>query len=146
MAKIIETAAERLEILNRYRRIAMVGLSGNQYRPSHFAAIYMLAEGYEVTPINPSEPEILGRKSYPSLTALAEVDRAAIEIVDIFRNSADVPPIVEEAIAVGAKVVWMQEGIVNEEAAARAEAAGLKVVMDRCMRVIHHLLRGAGYL
>jgi predicted CoA-binding protein len=137
MAKIIETAAERLEILNRYRRIAMVGLSGNQYRPSHFAAIYMLAEGYDVTPINPSEPEILGRKSYPSLTALAEVDRAAIEIVDIFRNPDDVPPIVEEAIAVGAKVVWMQLGVVHEEAARRAVAAGLDVVMDRCVKIEH---------
>jgi predicted CoA-binding protein len=137
MAKIIETAAERLEILNRYRRIAMVGLSGNQYRPSHFAAIYMLAEGYEVTPINPSEPEILGRQSYPSLTALAEVDRAAIEIVDIFRNPDDVPPIVEEAIAVGAKVVWMQLGVVHEEAARRAVAAGLDVVMDRCVKIEH---------
>ena len=76
MAKIIESAAERLDILTRYRRIAMVGLSGNPYRPSHFAAIYMLAEGYEVIPINPSETEILGRKSYPSLRALAEVDPA----------------------------------------------------------------------
>ena len=137
MAKLIETAAERLDILNRYRRIAMVGLSGNQYRPSHFAAIYMLAEGYEVTPINPSEPEILGRKSYPSLTALAEVDRAAIEIVDIFRNPDDVPPIVEEAIAVGAKVIWMQLGVVHEEAARQAVAAGLDVVMDRCVKIEH---------
>jgi predicted CoA-binding protein len=137
MAKIIETAAERLDILNCYRRIAMVGLSGNQYRPSHFAAIYMLAEGYEVTPINPSEPEVLGRKSYASLTALAEADRRAIEIVDIFRNPADVPPIVEEAIAVGAKVVWMQLGVIHEEAARQAVAAGLDVVMDRCVKIEH---------
>jgi predicted CoA-binding protein len=137
MAKIIETAAERLDILTRYRRIAMVGLSGNQYRPSHFAAIYMLAEGYEVTPINPSEPEILGRQSYPSLTALAEDNPAAIELVDIFRAPADVPPIVEEAIAVGAKVVWMQLGVVHEEAARRAVAAGLDVVMDRCVKIEH---------
>ncbi|GIK39750.1 MAG: CoA-binding protein [Chloroflexota bacterium] len=137
MAKLIETAAERLDILTRYRRIAMVGLSGNPYRPSHFAAIYMLAEGYDVTPINPREPEILGRKSYPSLTALAEADPAAIEIVDIFRNPADVPPIVEEAISVGAKVVWMQLGVIHEEAARRAVAAGLDVVMDRCVKIEH---------
>ncbi len=137
MAKLIETAAERLDILTRYRRIAMVGLSGNPYRPSHFAAIYMLAEGYDVTPINPREPEILGRKSYPSLTALAEADQAAIEIVDIFRNPADVPPIIEEAIAVGAKVVWMQLGVVHEEAARRAVTAGLDVVMDRCVKIEH---------
>ncbi|MBE7552819.1 MAG: CoA-binding protein [Anaerolineales bacterium] len=137
MAKLIETAAERLDILTRYRRIAMVGLSGNPYRPSHFAAIYMLAEGYDVTPINPREPEILGRKSYPSLTALAEADPAAIEIVDIFRTPADVPPIVEEAIRVGAKVVWMQLGVIHEEAARRAVAAGLDVVMDRCVKIEH---------
>lgn len=137
MAKLIETAAERLDILTRYHRIAMVGLSGNQYRPSHFAAIYMLAEGYDVTPVNPREPEILGRKSYPSLTALAEADPSPIEIVDIFRNPADVPPIVEEAIAVGAKVVWMQLGVINEEAARRAVAAGLDVVMDRCVKIEH---------
>lgn len=137
MAKLIETAAERLDILTRYRRIAMVGLSGNPYRPSHFAAIYMLAEGYDVTPINPRESEILGRKSYPSLTALAEADPAAIEIVDIFRNPADVPPIVEEAISVGAKVVWMQLGVIHEEAARRAVAAGLDVVMDRCVKIEH---------
>ncbi|MCK6625181.1 MAG: CoA-binding protein [Anaerolineae bacterium] len=137
MAKIIESAAERLDILTRYRRIAMVGLSGNQYRPSHFAAIYMLAEGYDVTPINPREPEILGRRSYPSLTALAEANRGPIEIVDIFRNPEDVPPIVEEAIAVGAKVVWMQLGVIHHEAAQRAVAAGLDVVMDRCVKIEH---------
>lgn len=137
MAKLIESAAERLDILTRYRRIAMVGLSGNQYRPSHFAAIYMLAEGYDVTPINPREPEILGRRSYPSLIALAQANLGPIEIVDIFRNPEDVPPIVEEAIAVGAKVVWMQLGVIHHEAAQRAVAAGLDVVMDRCVKIEH---------
>ena len=137
MAKIIDSAAERLEILNHYRRFAMVGLSGNQYRPSHFAAIYMLAEGYDVIPINPREPEILGRKSYPSLTALAEVDPEAVRLVDIFRKPADVPAIVEEAIAVGAEVVWMQLGVIHPEAAQRAVAAGLNVVMDRCVKIEH---------
>lgn len=137
MAKIIDSAGERLEILNKYRNIAMVGLSGNQYRPSHFAAIYMLAEGYKVTPVNPREKEILGHKSYPSLTALAEVDPKAVEIVDLFRNVNDVPPLVDEAIAVGAKVIWMQLGIVHEEAARKAVAAGLDVVMDRCVKIEH---------
>jgi predicted CoA-binding protein len=137
MANIIDTAAGRLEILSRYRRVAMVGLSSNPYRPSHFAAIYLLTQGYEVTPINPGEREILGRKSYPSVTALAEVNPGAIEIVDIFRHPADVPPVVEEAIEVGAKVVWMQLGVINEAAARRAVEAGLDVVMDRCMKIEH---------
>ncbi len=137
MARLIESASERLEILSTYRRIAMVGLSGNPYRPSHFAAIYLLAEGYEVAPVNPREKMILGRPCYPSLTKLAEAQPGEIEVVDIFRNSADVPPIVEEAIAVGAKVVWMQLGVVNEAAARRAVEAGLDVVMDRCMKIEH---------
>jgi hypothetical protein len=137
MAKIIESAAERLEILNRYRHIAMVGLSANQYRPSHFAAIYMLAEGYHIIPINPREKEILGRRCYPSITALAEAKGAPIEIVDIFRSPADVPPIVEEAIAAGAKVIWMQLGVIHQLAAQRAVEAGLDVVMDRCVKIEH---------
>ena len=137
MAKIIDSAAERLEILTRYHRVAMVGLSSNQYRPSHFAAIYLLAEGYDVTPVNPRETEILGRKSYPSVTALAETSPGSIEVVNIFRRPGDVPPIVDEAIAVGAKVVWMQLGVINEEAAHRAVEAGLDVVMDRCMKIEH---------
>jgi predicted CoA-binding protein len=127
------TSYERIEILRRYRRIAMVGLSGNPYRPSHFAAIYMLAEGYEVTPVNPREQEILGQKSYPSLGALP----GPVEIVDIFRDPAAVPAIVEEAIAVGARVIWMQLGVINLEAAQRARDAGLAVVMDACVKIEH---------
>jgi predicted CoA-binding protein len=137
MARLIESAAERLEILSTYRHIAMVGLSSNQYRPSHFAAIYLLAEGYDVTPVNPREKEILGRQCYPSVTKLAETRPGLVEVVDIFRSPADVPPIVEEAIAIGAKVVWMQLGVVNEQAAQRAIDAGLDVVMDRCMKIEH---------
>lgn len=137
MAKIIDNAAERLEILKKYRRFAMVGLSGNQYRPSHFAAIYMMAEGYEVIPVNPGEAEILGRKSYPSLTAVAEVDPLALKMVDIFRKSEDVLPLVEEAIALGAEVIWLQLGVINEAAAQRAVEAGLDVVMDRCVKIEH---------
>lgn len=127
------TPAQRIEILRRYRRIAMVGLSANPYRPSHFAAIYMKAAGYEIFPVNPREKEVLGRKSYASL---AEVP-PPVEIVDIFREAAAVPGIVEEAIAVGARVVWMQLGVIHEEAADRARAAGLEVVMDRCVKIEH---------
>jgi len=127
------TAGQRMRILERYHRIAMVGLSANPFRPSHFAAVYMLAAGYDVTPVNPREQEILGRRSYPSLRDVP----GPIEIVDIFREPSAVPAIVEEAIAVGAKVIWMQLGVINEEAAARARQAGLEVVMDRCVKLEH---------
>ena len=132
-SRFANTAYDRLRILERYRRIAMVGLSSNPFRPSHFAAIYLLSEGYDVIPVNPRESEILGRKSYPSLAAVP----GPIEVVDIFREPAAVPAIVEEAIAAGAKVVWMQLGVIHEEAAERARAAGLEVVMDRCMKIEH---------
>lgn len=140
MAKLIQTPAEAFALLQRYRHIAMVGLSGNPFRPSHFAAVYMLAEGYEIVPVNPRESEILGRTCYPSLTEAAKAH--TIEIVDIFRNPKDVPPIVEEAIAIGAKVVWMQLGVVHEAAAQRAIEAGLDVVMDRCVKLEHARFRG----
>lgn len=127
------SALDRRRILERYRRIAMVGLSSNPFRPSHFAAIYLLSEGYDVVPVNPREPEVLGRKSYPSLPEIPD----AIEVVDIFRESSAVPALVEDAIAVGAKVVWMQLGVIHEAAAERARQAGLEVVMDRCMKIEH---------
>lgn len=127
------TAADRLRILATYKRIAMVGLSSNPFRPSHFAAIYLLSEGYDVLPVNPREKEVLGRTSYASLRDV----RGLVEVVDIFREPAAVPEIVEEAIAVGAKVVWMQLGVIHEAAAGRARAAGLEVVMDRCMKIEH---------
>jgi uncharacterized protein len=127
------TAFDRLRILRQARTIAMVGLSSNPFRPSHFAAIYMLAEGYEVIPVNPREREILGRRCYPSLRDLP----MPVDIVDIFRDPQAVPPIVEEAIAIGAKVVWMQLGVINEEAARRAREAGLEVVMDACVKIEH---------
>jgi uncharacterized protein len=127
------TAAERLRILETYRHIAMVGLSANAFRPSHFAAIYLLAEGYEVVPVNPGEKEILGRKCYASLRDVP----GPVEVVDIFREPSAVPAIVEDAIAVGAKVIWMQLGVIHEGAAERARAAGLEVVMDRCMKIEH---------
>jgi len=127
------TAFDRLRILERYRRIAMVGLSSNAFRPSHFAAIYLLSEGYDVVPVNPREEWVLGRQSYPSVAAVP----GAVDVVDIFREPLAVPEIVEEAIAKHAKVVWMQLGVVHEEAAARARQAGLEVVMDRCMKIEH---------
>ncbi len=135
MAKIISSAGERLEILSKYRNIAMVGLSSNPYRPSHFAAIYLLAEGYNVIPVNPRESEILGRKCYPTLTAAA-MD-FPIDVVDVFRASKDVPPIADEAIAIGASVLWMQLTVINDVAAEKAVAAGLDVVQDRCMKIEH---------
>jgi len=127
------TAFDRLRILETYKRIAMVGLSSNPFRPSHFAAIYLLSEGYDVIPVNPREKEILGRQSYPSLAAIP----GGAEVVDIFREPAAVPAIVDEAIAIGAKVVWMQLGVIHDEAAEKARAAGLEVVMDRCMKIEH---------
>ena len=127
------TASDRLRILERYRRIAMVGLSSNPFRPSHFAAIYLLSEGYDVIPVNPRESAVLGRPSYSTLRDVP----GPVDVVDIFREPAAVPAIVDDAIAIGAKVVWMQLGVVHEEAAERARAAGLEVVMDRCMKIEH---------
>jgi predicted CoA-binding protein len=124
---------DRIRILETYRRIAMVGLSSNPFRPSHFAAIYMLAEGYDVIPVNPREQWVLGQRSYASLRDVP----APVEIVDIFRDPESVPDIVEEAIAIGAKVVWMQLGVIHEGAAQRARDAGLEVVMDRCVKIEH---------
>jgi predicted CoA-binding protein len=132
-SRFANTAFDRLRILERYRRIGMVGLSSNPFRPSHFAAIYLLSEGYDVVPVNPREKEVLGRPSYESLSAVP----GGVEVVDIFREPAAVPALVEEAIAIGAKVVWMQLGVIHEEAAARARKAGLEVVMDRCMKIEH---------
>ena len=127
------TSFQRLRLLERYRRIAMVGLSSNQFRPSYFAATYLLSEGYDVIPVNPREKQILGRCCYPNLAAIP----GQVEVVNIFRESSAVPAIVEEAIAAGAKAIWMQLGVIHNAAAARAREAGLEVVMDRCMKIEH---------
>src|SRR5580692_4282691 len=132
-SRFATTAADRLRILEKYKRIAMVGLSGNEFRPSHFAAKYLLAEGYQVIPVNPREKLILGQVSYPTIASIP----GGVEVVDIFREPSAVPALVEEAIAAGAKVVWMQLGVIHEEAAARALEAGLEVVMDRCVKIEH---------
>lgn len=122
-------------ILLRYRRLAVVGLSPNRSRPSYRAMVHMKAAGYEITPVNPTCDEVLGEPCVPTLAAAAE--RGPLEIVDIFRRPEEIPPIVEEAIALGAKVVWMQLGLVEDESAERGREAGLQVVMDRCVKMEH---------
>lgn len=126
------------DILHTYRKVAMVGLSATPNRPSYFAATYLRDYGYDVTPVNPAYDEVMGIKCYPSLDKVP----GALEVVDIFRQSDDVPPIVEQAIELGAKVIWMQLGVIHEAAAERAKAAGLKVVMDRCMKIEHARFHG----
>jgi predicted CoA-binding protein len=122
-----------LEILKKYKTIAVVGLSSNPARPSFGVTEYMQSAGYRIIPVNPNETEVLGEKSYARLEDVPE----KIEIVDVFRRSENVPPVVESAIRVGAKVVWMQLGVENAEAAERARAAGLIVVEDACILVEH---------
>ena len=123
-------------IIKETKTIAVVGLSPNPQRPSHDVARYLQQQGYRIIPVNPSVTEVLGEKSYPDLSSIPE----HIDVVDIFRRSEDVPPIVEEAIKVKASAVWMQEGVINEEAAKRARRAGLRVVMDKCMLKEHKRL------
>ncbi len=125
-------------ILKENTNIAVVGLSANWYRPSYFAAKYMQEHGYRVFPVNPAYDEVLGERCYPSLADIPE----PVHIVDIFRRSEDVPPVVEDAIAIGARVVWMQIGVIHEAAAERARKAGLEVVMDRCVKIEHGRLFG----
>jgi predicted CoA-binding protein len=121
------------EILKKYRTIAVVGLSSNPMRPSFGVTEYMQSAGYRIIPVNPNETEVLGEKSYPRIEDVPE----KIEIVDIFRRAEEVPPVVESAIRVGARVVWMQLGIENDEAAEKARAAGLVVVEDACILIEH---------
>ena len=120
-------------ILETNRVIAVVGLSAKWHRPSYSVAKYMLDHGYRVIPVNPSYQEVLGQKCYPSLRDIPE----KIDIVDCFRRSAEIMPIAEDAIAIGAKVLWMQIGVINEAAAEKARKAGLDVVMDLCIKIEH---------
>jgi len=124
------------KILNEYRTIAIVGASSNPERASYEVASYLMEHGYHVNPVNPNAQEILGKTSYPDLSSIPE----KVEVVGIFRRPEDAMPIVVEAIKIGAKAVWMQEGVTNEEAAAKARDAGLLVVMDKCMRKEHQRL------
>jgi uncharacterized protein len=125
-------------ILKENKTIAVVGLSANWWRPSFFAAKYLQERGYRVVPVNPQYPEILGQKSYPSLRDIP----FKVDVVDCFRKSEEIPALAEDAIAIGAKVLWMQIGVINHDAAAKARAAGLEVVMDRCMKIEHGRLFG----
>ncbi len=124
-------------ILN-FKTIAVVGISDDPERPSHFVASFLESHGYKIIPVNPKLTEWEGKKCYPDLISIPE----KVDVVDIFRRSEAVPPIVDEAIKIKAKVVWMQEGIVNEEAAAKARHAGIEVVMDRCMKKEYQRLKG----
>ena len=119
-----------IKILKSFRDVAMVGVSANPDKPSNIVFRYLTENGYNVIPVNPTIDEVMGKKCYASLSAIPE----KVEVVDIFRRAEDIPPIVDEAIKIGAKAIWMQEGIINNTAAKKAESAGLLVVMDKCMR------------
>jgi uncharacterized protein len=125
-------------ILRDNHTIAVVGLSGDWYRPSYFAAKYMQEHGYRIIPVNPKYREILGQKCYPSLRAIPE----KVDIVDCFQKTERILPLADDAIAIGARVLWQQIGVINEEAADRARAAGLDTVMDRCVKIEHGRLFG----
>ncbi len=125
------------EILDSSRVIAVVGLSPKPDRPSYQVASYLKENGYKIIPVNPKASEILGEPSYPDLSSVPE----PVDVVNIFRRPEEVPAIVEEAIKIGAKAVWMQEGVINEEAASQAKEAGLLVVMNRCMLKEHQKMK-----
>ncbi len=126
------------KILSDFKTVAVVGISPKEDRPSYNVASYLKSKGYQIIPVRPDGEKILGEKVYRSLTEIPkEID---VQVVDIFRKSDDVPPIVDEAIRRGAKVVWMQEGVIHHEAGDKAQKAGLKVVMDRCMKKEHQRL------
>lgn len=130
---------EMKEILLSAKTVASVGLSSNQEKESYWIAAYLKEQGYRIIPVNPTATEILGEKAYPDLSSIPE----KVDVVQVFRKPEDVPPVVEEAIKIGTKVVWMQEGISHEEAAKKAREAGLQVIMDACMRATHRRLIGA---
>jgi predicted CoA-binding protein len=125
------------KLLTEARIIAMVGASSSPDKPSHGIMRKLLTAGYRVIPVNPREAEVLGQKAYPSLRDVPE----KVDIVDVFRRAEDTPPIADDAIAIGAKAIWLQSGISNEETARRAEAGGLLAVMDACIGVEHSLLQ-----
>ena len=127
------------DILRRSRTVAVVGLSPKEDRASHRVAAYLKEQGYTIIPVNPVAETILGEKSYPNLDA---IPAGTVDTVDIFRRAEDVPPIVQQAIELGAGAVWMQEGIVSEDAALLAREAGLDVVMDHCMLKEHRAMTG----
>jgi uncharacterized protein len=125
-------------ILRECRTLAVVGLSAEWYRPSYFAAKYMQEHGYRVIPVNPKYREVLGEKCYASLRDIPH----KVDLVDVFRKTQDVPPVADDAIAIGARVLWQQLGVKNEAAAAKARAAGLEAVVDHCVKIEHGRLFG----
>ena len=129
---------EMKDILLNSKTIASFGLSSNQEKESYGIVAYLKEQGYKIIPVNPTATEILGEKVYPDLESIPE----KVDVVQVFRKSEDVPPVVDSAIKIGAKVVWMQEGIINEAAAQKAREAGLQVVMDTCLRATHRRLIG----
>ncbi len=137
--KINATTDEIRQIFQKSKSIAIVGLSDKADRPSHGVAAYLMENGYRIIPVNPVIQEVLGQKSYPNLKSIPE----KIDVVDIFRKPSEVPSIVEEAIAIGAKTIWMQEGIVHNQSAEKAKKAGLQVVMNKCMLKEHRKMNTA---
>lgn len=143
MATLIEASPrERLRILSEMSSVALVGVSSNPLRSSNFVATYLVRTPYRMYPVNPNYEEVLGLKCYPSLASLPEVP----DVVDCFRRSEDLPGVVDEAIAVGAKVVWFQLGLRNDAAAQKAVDAGLSVVQDRCLKIEHARFAGGLHL
>jgi uncharacterized protein len=143
VATLVEASPrERLRILSEMASVAMVGVSSNPLRSSNFVATYLVRTPYRMYPVNPNYDEVLGLKCYPSLDSLPEVP----DVVDCFRRSEDLPAVVDEAIAVGAKVVWFQLGLRNDEAAQKAVDAGLSVVQDRCLKIEHARFAGGLHL
>ena len=135
---IVDDIAGLRRILAQSRTIAVVGLSANWYRPSFFAAKYMQDHGYRIIPVNPTYDEVLGERCYPTIAAIP----GPVDMVDCFRKSGEIVPIAREAVAKGAKVLWMQLGVRNDEAARIANDAGLDVVVDRCMKIEHARILG----
>jgi predicted CoA-binding protein len=135
---IVDDIAGLRRILAQTRTIAVVGLSANWYRPSYFAAKYMQDHGYRIIPVNPTYTEVLGERCYPTIAAIP----GSVDMVDCFRKPGEIPPLAREAVAKGAKVLWMQLGIRNDEASRIASDAGLDVVMDRCMKIEHARIFG----
>ena len=134
----MSTIAQLRRVLKDNHTIAIVGLSADWYRPSYFAAKYMQEHGFRIIPVNPKYTEILGEKCYPDLKSIPE----KVDMVDVFRKSADCAPIAKEAIAIGAKVLWLQIGVENDEAKAIAESGGLEFVQNRCVKIEYARLFG----
>jgi predicted CoA-binding protein len=134
----MSTIAQLRRILKENHTIAIVGLSADWYRPSYFAGKYMQEHGFRIIPVNPKYTEILGEKCYPDLKSIPE----KVDMVDVFRKSADCPPIAKEAVAIGAKVLWLQLGVENDEAKAIAESGGLEFVQNRCVKIEYARLFG----